>query len=170
MRESFEVLDCHNSGTITSADVSTMLDQLGMANTPAALSAFFPPNMPSNLNLARFLDTLSGPMADLSHPDELTAAFGAFDVDDSGQIDLNELKEALLSTAPEDVGMPRMSERQADAILSEFAGRRAFGGKGVLGKDFGGVGGKARGEVFRYRDFMASISGAGGSETGAVSA
>ena len=60
-----------------------------------------------------------------------------------------------------------MSEREVDGVLREFAGRRAFGGKGVLGKD--PTGGR-RGEVFRYRDFMASVSGVGtnGTEAQAV--
>jgi len=159
MRESFEVLDSNNAGAVTSADVSAMLEQLGIDNSSAALSSFFPPNQPGNLNLARFLDTLAGPMAELSQTDELMAAFGAFDVDDSGQIDLHELRDALVHTNPEVDGGARMSEREVDMILGEYAGRRAFGGKGVLGKEIGGNG--KRGEVFRYRDFMANISGTG---------
>lgn len=166
MRESFEVLDSNNHGSVTSADVSALLEQLGMDNNGSTLSSFFPSNQPSTLNLARFLDMLSGPMNDLSQPEELTAAFGAFDVDDSGQIDVHELRDALLHTNPELDGSSRMSEREIDSILGEFAGRRAFGGKGVLGKDMGS--GK-RGEVFRYRDFMANISGAGAATQDGVS-
>lgn len=85
------------------------------------------------------------------------AAFGAFDVDDSGQIDLAELRDAVLRTAPEAGSGLRLSDREVDNILAEFTGRRAFGAKGVSGKELGGGG---RGEVFRYRDFMATISGA----------
>lgn len=109
-------------------------------------------------------------MADLSHADELMAAFGAFDVDDSGQIDVAELRDALVHTAPDpEIRGGKMEERDIDAVLAEFAGRRAFGGKGVLGKELGAGGGK-RGEVFRYRDFMAGISGAGSGDAGAVAA
>lgn len=163
MRESFEVLDSSNSGTITSASVAEMLEQLGIDCSPRALSEFFPPNAPANLNLARFLDMLSAPFSDMSHPDELAAAFGAFDVDDSGQIDLAELRDALLHTAPEPGAENlRMSEREVDSIMSEFSARRAFGGKGVLGKDLAsGPGSKGRGDVFRYRDFMATVTGGG---------
>lgn len=159
MRESFEVLDNNNAGAVTSSDVAAMLEQLGMDNSPSTISSFFPSNQPSSLNLARFLDTLAGPMGDLSQADELMAAFGAFDVDDSGQIDMHELRDALVHTNPEIDGGVRMSDREMDMILGEFAGRRAFGGKGVLGKEIGGNG--KRGEVFRYRDFMANISGTG---------
>ena len=55
-------------------------------------------------------------------------ALAAFDDDDSGQIDVAELRRALLMTGP-DVGEEdlRMSEREVDGILAEFSGRRAFG-------------------------------------------
>ena len=74
-------------------------------------------------------------------------------MDDSGQIDVVELRKALLDTAPEPgEEMIRLSEREVDNILGEFAGRRAFGGKGTNVA-------KGKGEVFRYRDFMGSITG-----------
>ncbi|GAB7354362.1 hypothetical protein MBLNU459_g4869t1 [Dothideomycetes sp. NU459] len=163
MRESFEVLDSANSGMISSASVAEMLQQLGLDGSPRSLAEFFPPTAPANLNLARFLDTLSAPFSDMSHPDELAAAFGAFDVDDSGQIDLAELKDALLHTAPEPgADHARMTESEIDNIMADFSARRAFGGKGVLGKDLvNGAGGKGRGDVFRYRDFMATVTGGG---------
>lgn len=156
MRESFEVLDSNNTGTVNSAAVADMLAQLGLDNNPAALTDFFPPTGAAQLNLARYLDVLSGPLSDLSEPDELQAAFEAFDVDDSGQIDVAVLRDALLHTAsqPGD-DMVRMSEREVDGVLREFAGRRAFGAKGMHA-------GKPRGEVFRYRDFMANVSAGGG--------
>lgn len=159
MRESFEVLDSANSGTVNSANLAELLDQLGMDSSARALLDFFPPNAPTNLNLARYLDTLSAPYSDLSQPDELAAAFSAFDVDDSGQIDLAELKDALLTTAPDHGGEDlRMTEAEVDSVMATFSSRRAFGGKGV----FGNAGGKSRGDVFRYRDFMASITGGAG--------
>ncbi|KXT02529.1 hypothetical protein AC578_4153 [Pseudocercospora eumusae] len=153
MRESFEVLDSNNTGTVTSAAVSEMLSQLGLDNNAKALKDFFPPNGPAQLNLARYLEVLSGPLSDLSQPEELRAAFEAFDVDDSGQIDVAVLRDALLHTAPQpgDDNV-RLSEREVDNILGEFAGRRAFGTKGLSS-------GKMKGEVFRYRDFMAGVSG-----------
>ena len=161
MRESYEVLDSANSGTINSANLADLLEQLGLDSSPRALSEYFPPSTPSNLNLARYLDILSASHAQLSQPEELAAAFGAFDVDDSGQVDLGELRDALLHTAPEPgASHTRMSEREIDTIMNDFVGRRAFGGKGLFGKDFvGGAGAKGRGDVFKYRDFMASVTG-----------
>jgi Ca2+-binding EF-hand superfamily protein len=160
MRESFEVLDSSNSGTVTSAAISDMLSQMGLDNTPAALGDFFPPNGPGQLNLARYLDILSAPLADLSQPEELRAAFEAFDVDDSGQIDVSVLRDALLSTAPQPgEDMIKLSEREVDGILGEFAGRRAFGSKGLNAA-------KNKGDVFKYRDFMANISGGGANAAG----
>ena len=133
-----------------------MLAQLGLDNNPSALKDFFPPSGPAQLNLARYLDILSGPLGELSEADELQAAFEAFDVDDSGQVDIAVLRDALLHTAPQPgEDMVRLSEREVDGILGEFAGRRAFGSKGVNA-------GKTKGEVFRYRDFMANVSAGGG--------
>ena len=155
MRESFEVLDSSNSGAITSASVASMLEQMGLPSNPSDVRDFFPPNAPAQLNLARYLDTLSGPMSELSQPEELIAAFSAFDTDDSGQIDVTELRKALLNTAPEPGEEDfRVSERELDGILSEFTGRRAFGAKGLNAT-------KGKGDVFRYRDFMSSVSGGG---------
>lgn len=132
-----------------------MLEQMGLPHTPTSVREYFPPNAPSQLNLARYLDTLSTPLSDLSHPAELEAAFSAFDVDDSGQIDVAELRNALLNTAPEPgEQMIRLSEREVEGILGEFAARRAFGAKGVNVA-------KGKGEVFRWREFMGSISGGG---------
>jgi Ca2+-binding EF-hand superfamily protein len=164
MRESFEVLDNSNTGAITSASVADMLQQMGMDSSPRAVSAFFPPNTPSTISLGRFLDLISAPLAEISEPSELAAAFAAFDVDDSGQIDKHELKDALLNTAPEPGCEDfRLSDQEVDAIMSQFSSRRAFGAKGVFGKELAG-GDRKRGEVFRYRDFISNISGNGGSE------
>ena len=160
MRESFEVLDSNNTGGVNSTFVASMLEQMGMEHNPAALRDFFPPNAPAQLNLARYLDTLSAPLAELSPPDELMAAFSAFDVDDSGQIDVAELRKALMMTAPEPGDEDyRMSEREIDSILGEFSGRRAFGAKGINVA-------KGKGEVFRYREFMGAITGGPGAEGG----
>lgn len=160
MRESFEVLDSNTTGNINSAAVSDMLSQLGLDNTAAALKDFFPPSGPAQLNLARYLDVLSGPLADMSQPDELRAAFEAFDVDDSGQIDVTVLQDALLRTTPQPgEDNTRLSEREVDGVLGEFTSRRAFGSKGLHAAN-------AKGDVFRYRDFMANISGGGATSNG----
>ncbi|KAK3643345.1 hypothetical protein LTR56_010301 [Elasticomyces elasticus] len=156
MRESFEVLDSSNSGTISAASVSEMLEQMGLPNDPSSLRTFFPSGGPEKLNLARYLDTLAGPMSELSHPDELIAAFEAFDIDDSGQIDSNELRTALLMGGGDE--RSGLSEREVDSILGEFGGRRHFGGKGL---GHGANGGMGKGEVFRYREFMAGVGGTG---------
>lgn len=138
---------------MNSAAVSDMLSQMGLDNKPSALKDFFPPSGPPQLNLARYLDSLCGPLGDLSQPDELKAAFEAFDVDDSGQIDVTVLRDALLHTAPQPgEDMIRLSEREVDGILGEFTGRRAFGSKGLNAA-------KSKSDVFKYRDFMANVSG-----------
>lgn len=133
LHESFHVLDPTASGHLSPATLTSTLEQLGLPNDPSTLREFFPPSGPAHLTLAKYLDSLSAPLASLSHPDELRAAFEAFDTDDSGQIDVGELRHALLSTAPEpgEEEMDRMSEREVDGILREFTSRRHFGGSGI---------------------------------------
>lgn len=97
-----------------------------------------------------FMNSLSTLLAPFSSQQELSNAFAAFDEDDSGQIDVKELRDALLHTCPEP-GDRAMTEKEIDQIINEYAGRRAFG------KGMGGSG--ARGEVFRYQEFVGSIMG-----------
>ncbi|KAF1939094.1 hypothetical protein EJ02DRAFT_382422 [Clathrospora elynae] len=160
MRESFSVMDRDDDGHVNSADVADMLSQLGLSATPSQLSTYF--NGAQSINLATYLTTLSDLLGGLSHQNELSAAFEAFDDGDDGQIDLAELKDALLHTAPEP-GEKKLTEREIDMVIEGFSGRRAFG-KG--GKSLG------RGEVFRYQEFMSSLTGGGansGEDGGAVS-
>lgn len=154
MRESFSVMDRDNDGHVNSADVADMLSQLGLSATPSSLASYF--NGAQSINLATFLNTLSDLLSGLSRSNELSAAFEAFDDGDDGQIDLVELKDALLHTAPEP-GERKLTEREIDMVVEGFSGRRAFG-KG--GKSLG------RGEVFRYQEFMASLTGGNGGENG----
>jgi hypothetical protein len=71
-------------------------------------------------------------------------------------VDLAELRDALLRTAPEP-GERALSPAEVDKIIAGFSGRRAFS------KSSMGAGGLARrGEVFRYQDFVNSIVGGNG--------
>lgn len=87
----------------------------------------------------------------MSPSSELLSAFSAFDEDDSGQVDLVELRDALLHTAPEPGEKP-LTEREIDKVMNGFTRRRAFG------RHTGGGMGK-RGEVFKYQEFVASVAG-----------
>jgi hypothetical protein len=109
MRESFSVMDRDNDGHVNSADVADMLSQLGLSATPSTLASYF--NGAQSINLATFLNTLSDLLAGLSRSSELSAAFEAFDDGDDGQINLEELKDALLHTAPEPGAKSRWSSR-----------------------------------------------------------
>lgn len=123
---------------------------IGQDASASALSRFFPPGAEQNINFATFMNTLSQLMSPMSSAQELNNALAAFDDDDNGQIDVAELRDALLHTAPEDGGMP-LTERQIDEVFSGFTGRRAFGrGASGMGK---------RGEVFQYHDFVRNVVG-----------
>jgi Ca2+-binding EF-hand superfamily protein len=121
------------------------------------ISSFFPPGSPQILTLPQFLTQLSTLLSPISPPEELLSAFSAFDDDDSGQVDLVELRDALLHTAPEPGEGGRMlTDREVDRVVNGFTGRRAFG-KGSGGR---------RGDIFRYEDFVGAVSGGGGTAGG----
>ncbi|PYH90081.1 calmodulin [Aspergillus ellipticus CBS 707.79] len=156
IREAFQVLDRDNDGLVDKDDVSDVLVNIGQ--DPSAISKFFPLGGPQTINFPTFLNTLSQLLAPLSSRQELMNALAAFDEDDSGQVDVDELRDALLHTAPDEGDRP-LSDREINEVLSGFTGRRAFGGKGARV-----TGGGKRGEVFRYQDFVGGI--VGGPENG----
>lgn len=90
---------------------------------------------------------------------ELLSAFSAFDVDDSGQVDWAELRDALLNTAPE-AGEKPLSAADVDRVISGFTGRRAFN------RNINAQLGAKKGEVFKYNEFVASIMGTNGGVEG----
>ncbi|KAF4783729.1 hypothetical protein HER10_EVM0013150 [Colletotrichum scovillei] len=151
LREGFEVLDRDSDGVINREDVADMLNQLGLPSKPSDVSNFFPPSTPQTMTMAAFLNSLATMLASLSPQSELLSAFSAFDDDDSGQIDLAELRDALLHTAPEPGERP-LTETEVEKVIEGFTGRRAFNRnmQGGLGN---------RREVFRYQDFVNSIMG-----------
>lgn len=106
------------------------------------------------MTMAMFLNSISTALAALSPSTELLSAFSAFDDDDSGQIDVLELRDALLHTAPEP-GQQPLTASDVDMVINGFTGRRAFS------KSKAGGPGK-RGEVFRYQDFVNTIVGKNG--------
>ncbi|KAK0629875.1 hypothetical protein B0T17DRAFT_589536 [Bombardia bombarda] len=159
MREGFQILDRDSDGVVNREDVADMLNQLGLPAHASEVSQFFPPSAHQTMTLAAFLNSISTSLAALSPSSELLSAFSAFDDDDSGQIDLAELRDALLHTAPEPGEKP-LTSLEIEKVMSGFAGRRAFSKSkaGSLGK---------RGEVFRYQDFVNSvIGGNGGADQG----
>lgn len=100
----------------------------------------------------------------LSPQQELVNAFSAFDDDDSGQVDISELKDALLNTAP-DAGERALTERDVDKALEGFTGRRVFARNavGITGvKSLGGLNSglaNRNGDVFRYQEFVGNLTG-----------
>ncbi|KIW21268.1 hypothetical protein PV08_01848 [Exophiala spinifera] len=159
MRESFSVLDSNSNGSIDAASVAETLQSLGLHESN--LSQFFPPGQPQQLSLPQYLNQLANILVGLSPQQELLNAFSAFDDDDSGQIDVAELRSALQNTVP-DPGERPLSERDIDRAMEGFTGRRILG-KNVIG--IAGVRGlntpapKKGGDVFRYQEFVANLTG-----------
>jgi hypothetical protein len=119
------------------------------------MSQFFPPAAPQTTTLAAYLNGLASALAALSPGPELLSAFSAFDDDDSGQADLAELRDSLLHTTP-DPGERALTPAEVDRVLGGFSGRRAFAKNAAMM----GMAAK-RGDVFRYQEFVASVTGAG---------
>lgn len=159
LRESFSVLDSNSNGSIDAASVSDTLQSLGLHESN--LSQFFPPGQPSQLGLPQYLTQLANLLVGLSPQQELLNAFSAFDDDDSGQIDVGELRAALLNTAP-DPGERSLTQKEIDRAMEGFTGRRILA-KNVIG--IAGVRGlntpapKKGGDVFRYQEFVANLTG-----------
>ncbi|KAK3333560.1 hypothetical protein B0T19DRAFT_129409 [Cercophora scortea] len=154
LREGFQILDRDSDGVVNRDDVADMLHQLGLPSSSSDVSPFFPPSASQTMTLALYLNSLSTSLAALSPTSELLSAFSAFDDDDSGQIDLTELRDALLHTAPEPGEKP-LTALEVDKVMNGFTGRRAFSKSKTngLGK---------RGDVFRYQDFVNSVVGGNG--------
>jgi Ca2+-binding EF-hand superfamily protein len=158
MRESFSVLDRNNSGSISPQDVSQALSDLGLDSSSSTLSTYFAPGA-GNLNLGSYLSTMTRDFLKLDRREQLVAAFSAFDADDSGQIGVAELRDALLSTFPTDSeGGRSLSAGEIDMVLEGFTGKRVLK-KGEVHVNGGGLG--RGGEVFRYGDWMSGIYGTG---------
>ncbi|EMR66779.1 putative calcium ion binding protein [Eutypa lata UCREL1] len=160
LRDAFQILDRDSDGVVNREDVADMLGQLGLPASPSDLSPFFPPGEPQTMTLAVFLNSIAASLASMSPSAELLSALSAFDDDDSGQVDLVELREALLRTPPEEPGQAPLTPGEVDKIVRDFSGRRAFSKHAVAATSSGAA---RRGEVFRYRDFVNSIVGGGNS-------
>jgi Ca2+-binding EF-hand superfamily protein len=164
MREAFSVLDSNSTGYLTASSVMETLSSLGLQDSINS-SSFFPANQPQQVSLPQFLNQLANILVALSPQQELVNAFAAFDDDDSGQVDIAELKDALLNTA-QDPGERALTERDVERALDGFTGRRVFtrnavGIAGVKGLGSGVGNGPTRknGDVFRYQEFVGNLTG-----------
>lgn len=156
MRETFEILDQDNDMQVTREDVAHILTNLGQEDTSSStVAAYFAPGAPNPLPLSAFLALLANPLSQLSSQSEFLSALSAFDDDDSGQVDISELKDALMNTNPESGSMEGsrpLSEREVEMCIGGFRGRREFGKRGM------GAHGQ-KGDVFRYEEFMREVYG-----------
>ncbi|KAG5968016.1 hypothetical protein E4U58_002022 [Claviceps cyperi] len=161
LRDGFQILDRDCDGVVNREDIADMLSQLGLPNSASDVSQFFPPSKPQTITLAAFLNSLAETLCEMSPSPELLSAFSAFDNDDSGQVDLAELRDSLLNTAPE-AGEKALTATEVDRVINGFTGRRAFN-RNINAQ----LGGK-KGEVFKYNEFVASIMGSNGAAEGSL--
>ncbi|KAH8176372.1 EF-hand domain-containing protein [Sarocladium implicatum] len=159
LRDGFQILDRDCDGVVNRDDVADMLNQLGLPSGHSEVSRFFPPSSPQTIAMPAFLNSLAEALAALSPSAELLSAFSAFDDDDSGQVDVAELRDALLNTAPEP-GQRALTAADVDKVMEGFTGRRAFN------RNMNAQLGSKRGDVFKYQDFVNSVMGTNGSSEG----
>ena len=144
-----------SSNQIKAPGKSNSFHDSGQDSSAAVTSRFFPPgSRDAVINFPTFLNMLSSMISSLSSAQELANALAAFDEDDSGQIDVDELREALLQTTPDGREGP-LTVREINEVLKGFTGRRMFGAKN-----------SKRGDVFRYHEFVAAASGGSGEAKG----
>lgn len=160
LRESFTVLDTSSTGSVTPTSVHETLKSLGLSTNDMA--QLFPPGQAQKISLPQYLNSLADILVAMSPPHELLTAFSAFDDDDSGQIDVAELRRALIETPPEP-GERGLTERDIDDALRGYTGRRTLsrstmGIAGVKGIPTPSINRKA-GDVFRYREFVGNLTG-----------
>ena len=162
LREGFQTLDRDNDGLVNRDDVVDMLNNLGLPSSAADVTTFFPPGASQTLSLPAYLSTLATLLVPLSSQQELLNAFAAFDDHDSGEVDVAELRDALMNTAPEP-GEHALSEREVNEVLNGFTGRRAFGKNiakvGSGGFASAGNASSGKGDIFRYREWVVGIIG-----------
>ena len=160
LRESFSVLDSNSTGSINATSVVETMQSLGLQESN--MSQFFPASHPQQLTLPQYLNQLANLLVGLSPPQELLNAFSAFDDDDSGQIDVAELKSALLNTAP-DPGERPLTDKDIDRATEGFTGRRILGRNAIGMAGVRGLNTPAskrnNGDVFRYQEFVANLTG-----------
>lgn len=162
VRDAFQVLDRDHDGQVDPEDIAVMLSSLGLDANEASLASFFQQDMPQSINLPVFLTIIAELLEPFPPSTELENALAAFDEDDSGLIDLADLREALVQTNPAENGSDRSSltENQLYEVVRDFTSSSALprtpASKRLM-----------RREVFRYQEFVSNITGAIGTE-GAV--
>ncbi|SJX64906.1 related to Myosin regulatory light chain 2-A, smooth muscle isoform [Sporisorium reilianum f. sp. reilianum] len=112
-KEAFNMIDTDSDGLITQTDIATMLANLGVDSSPAALQAYFKNNASSaGVNFTQFLTMFGEHLAELDDQTVLVEAFECFDEKDVGKIDAQELRFWLSQVGD------KMSDREIDRLLS----------------------------------------------------
>ena len=126
-RDLFSLLDKDGDGVVTDSDLRAMLHSLGIDSflilnsnilgqdsSSAALKKMFS-MMHTPLDFPVFLTYITSLKCQLSSREDLAGAFTSFDENDGGHIDLDDLKNDLMTTGPK-----RMTDEQVNVALKGF--------------------------------------------------
>ena len=113
-KEAFNMIDTDSDGLITQADIATMLGNLGVDSSPAALQSYFKNGNSANagVNFTQFLTMFGEHLAELDDQTVLMEAFECFDEKDVGKIDAQELRFWLSQVGD------KMTDKEIDRLLS----------------------------------------------------
>ncbi|KAK9369702.1 hypothetical protein V1509DRAFT_618863 [Lipomyces kononenkoae] len=95
IKETFTMLDNDRDGIVSAGDLEQMLTYLGQYPSSDTINDMMA-RMPSPLQFPSYLTAMSSILCQFSSKEELVTAFSAFDDDDSGQADSQELRDALI--------------------------------------------------------------------------
>ena len=118
-KESFHLLDKDQDGNISHADLAAMFTSLGQSKSSKDIDAMLS-ELPKPLNFAAYFTAMSSLLADTSSRDELMKALMTFDEEDTGKIDLAELKDSLTS------GRDGLSAAEIDSITASYSRNGKF--------------------------------------------
>ncbi|KAK9381540.1 uncharacterized protein V2V93DRAFT_367220 [Kockiozyma suomiensis] len=125
IKESFTMLDNDRDGVISREDLEQMLTSLGQMPSSQTLDSMMS-TLGSPLQFPVYLTAMSSILAQFASREELVNAFSAFDDDDNGAADVEELREALVGSG--------LKAEEVDACFKPFV-RYTMGRERLLYKE-----------------------------------
>ncbi|KAK9451844.1 uncharacterized protein V1518DRAFT_409699 [Limtongia smithiae] len=95
IKQSFTMLDNDRDGIISRTDLQNMLTSLRQQPDPQTIDKMMT-QIPGPIQFPVYLTAMSSILSRFSSKEDLVNAFSAFDNDDNGQADAQELREALI--------------------------------------------------------------------------